>query len=203
MKTESRLTAKCRSIKIYGLLILLVAFNSCIWNYNKVEIETDAEFMLPFISATYTLVDLFYDFEDTVIVEQGQFFEIVDTITFSDTIQNINFETLELVFQSINYVPFQVDIKLQTFNAVTNENGSVNNVLTIVESANIIEQLNIAMPVYSVSTMPVDELIISDLQNANAIILECYFIWPHNKVSIPVLPELLAFDIDILLKFKL
>ncbi|MDA3931087.1 MAG: hypothetical protein PF541_19220 [Prolixibacteraceae bacterium] len=188
-----------------GLCLILLFFllYSCIGRYGDFELETDSEFIAPFAFGSYSLGDLFYEFEDTVNVSTGQFFQLSDTIPLNEISLLDQFNEVEILFQSTNLMPFQVDLDLTPFDSIQGvlNNNSIH--LTIVEAATTDNQLSLLIPTYWENTIYVNQDLLNSIRLANSLLIEVTFIWPYESVSVKLNDELKAFDLAIILKINL
>lgn len=185
------------------LSLLAFFFSSCITKYSSVELETNIPVTIPFAYGSYTLGDLFYNLDDTVVVKTGQFYELNDTISVSNESSMVTrAKNVEIIFRSINYMPFQVDLEVASFDSLTYQTGNKIQ-LKLIEAAVINTELEVAIPVNYESSVLLDDKTLAQLKDANSLLIKAKFIWPYESVSAPIIDEMAAFDLDIFIKVEL
>ena len=180
---------------------------SCISRYNDLDYQTETEIVFPVLRGTYTLGDLFYGFDEVtdITLEPGIFFSFSDTIPFELSLQNNWMKHVELIFRSVNIMPFQVDLVVTPFDSVTSTVTGEPLFVTLVEAAWVESDGLSLQPVNSENTMIIKDIVLNELIFSNSIILDLNFIWPYEKISTTMFDDyssMYAFQLLMILKIK-
>lgn len=179
------------------LLAVIFTFFSCIDSISP-KIKTDTKLIIPIAFAEYKIKDLFYDYPDTAVVEHGVFYSIRDTIPLRTQLNLYDPEKIAFQFQSVNYLPVHVDLKLTPFDTINRNTLGESFQTRMAESAFYNEQVELLTPVYSDSVLCLSKRDTLFRLGGGALI-QFDFIWPREQVEVVIDDEIPAFSLNVIL----
>ena len=189
-------------MKRFVTFVLLFLFSSCLKKYDDFDIETDTELIIPFVSASYKLSDLFYDLKFPYEISNRAFLSIADTLPVHISSCTGEIEYAEIIFNAFNLMPFQVDLHLVPIDSLSNT--AIDSLeVTMVDAAIYNPPDDFPTPVQSKNSLIIGAEQLEAFQAANRILLDARFMWPYESVRLDSIQDQVAFDLVVIVDIKL
>lgn len=170
--------------------------------YASFDVQSNAEIIAPFASASYNLSELFYDLKFPYEVNHGSFFSIHDTIAIQNLTYADNIDEATFIFKAFNIMPFQINLLLVPIDSITNTPVDSLKVIML-EAASYEPGDDWPSPVKSENSLLIDANFLRAVKSANQLYLDANFSWPYQGVRVDTLIDQLAFELEVIIDFKL
>ena len=191
---------RTHKIFLYALIMLLAA---CFPAKKEIVFDTETQIGFPFLRGSYKLGDLFEDYKNqtSIHIDHGVFYSVSDTIPINKSKISALFNDIELIFKTTNVMPFEGNLVLSPFDSINSTYIGETLYFTVVEAAPTdFDQLSLN-PVTFENTLFINSEINEQLKQANSLILDLEFIWPHEEITTEMFDnysEMFAFSVSVI-----
>lgn len=204
------LTKKILSTKFLKLtvaIILLLLTSSCFEKYSDAGMHSKAEWMVPFASGSYTIHELFDlpEEEQVQAAGPGSFYQFHDTLFLEQSLPPLQTDSLGLVIESVNYLPFDIVLVIQRYDTIHDRLNGDTIQLTLARAAAAGDDLWQTVPAGMRNYLLLEGERENWFREANALMLTADFIWPHDEgfaIDTRELPDIDVLDLQLFLNMK-
>lgn len=194
-------------LKLTVAIFLLLLTSACFEKYSDAGIHSAAEWMIPFASGTYSIDELFDLSEEEKVqaAGQGSFYQFRDTLLLKHTMPQLQSDSLGLVIESVNYLPFEIVLIIQPFDTIQHRLSGDSIQFKLARAAAAGDDLWQTVPAGTRNYLLLEGELETWFSEAGALLLTADFIWPHDEsfaLTISELPDINVLDLQLFFNLK-